>query len=357
MKHYRVESINLSSHNVLHLVVKPKHKRDLIDYTPGQYAALGFKKNGKPSPMRCFSIVSSPNNIGFLEFAIKVEGDFTKSLTKLEINDSVFIHGPFGDFVIDEQFDRNIILLAAGIGVTPFVSMLRYANESKQPNNFTLLYSSQYQSGIALHNEIRSLEAANPKFKAAYFITKGEIDELHDHHALKGRITEERLNKITDGQYNRYSFFICGPGRFIEEMRSILERNGTDDHRIVTEDFVPTNKINEILAPKDKATKITYGLSAATLLFGIAFIMALDLSRAVPKLTAATSNNATTTSQSQTVSPSTSTTNQSSTSNSNDTTSSTNSSSTSGTSSATSQSSPSTQSTQTYYQAPVTSVS
>jgi ferredoxin-NADP reductase len=288
MKQFKVISTKLITSNTLLLSLKPKSRRDVIDYYPGQYAAIGFRYKGRPSPMRSFSIVSSPSNEDILQFATRINGEFTTSLSELESGDSMFVQGPFGNFVIDESQDKNVILIAAGIGITPFMSMIKDASETKLNIPIVLLYSNPSQENVPFYNEITELDRKNPKFKSAFFITNGPADKLADGRILKGRINEERLDQITAGNYQNFTFFICGPKGFTSSMKSILENNNTDPSKIITEEFTPASQVNSIsILPKHSVYRWTYAFTGMTLVLATAFFMAIDLVRAVPKLVSA----------------------------------------------------------------------
>ncbi len=307
MAKYKIKSTRFISRQILLLCIHPKHNRDRIEFVAGQYAAISYRSRGRYSAMRCFSIVSSPNHTDELWFAIRVDGDFTTTLAGQKIGSSILLRGPFGNFVIDDQYDRNVIMLAGGIGVTPFMSMILDSAEIKRPNRLTLLYSNTTQNDVAFKDSLVELERMNDKFKVAFFISNGDIDKLKGTRALRGRITESRLNQLTGENYNRFTFFICGPQGFINGMKNILEQHGTETDRIVTEEFLVAGKLSDSLLPKDQSARMVYFLSAASLTIGTLLIMGMDLVRAVPKLAVAYSTHQTSNISSQTPSASQST--------------------------------------------------
>ncbi len=346
MKLFTIKNTKLIGRNTLLLTLQPQRNRDRLRFYPGQYAAIGYKRRGRPSLMRCFSIVSSPNSTDEVQFATRIRGNFTQALSELEIGDTVFMHGPFGNFVIDEQYDRNIMLMAAGIGITPFMSMLRFATETKLAIPMTLLYTCRSQDDIPFYEELMDLERQNPRLKIAFLVTDGNTSDLKGARALSGRLDEARLGQVTNGQYNRFTYFICGPKPFTEDMQAILESHETDPTRIITEEFTPSSHVNAVSStPRYSISRWTYGLTGVALVLGTVFMMTIDLARAIPRLSNAAASQAATTSQSQ---PVTSTT-------SSPTTSSNSTASNQSPSSTTTQQT-ATQPAQTY-QAPVTSVS
>jgi ferredoxin-NADP reductase len=287
MYSFTVKDTNFITPGTLLLTLKPRRSKDRLPFHPGQYAAIGFKRYGRPSPVRCFSIVSSPNHPEEVQFAMRVVGNFTQSIAALKAGTRVFIRGPFGNFVTDDARDRNIVLLAGGIGVTPFISMIRHATETGSTKTITLLYSCKSQNDIPFYQELLALERLNTRFRVYFFVTGGGVEKLHEARVLTGRIDETRLSQLTKGQYNHFKYFICGPKSFLKAIETTLVRNNTYSDRIVTEEFTPSSKLAATFVPKGSATRWTYGLSAVSLTFGTAFFMFLDLYQTVPKLVSA----------------------------------------------------------------------
>jgi len=301
MHRFNIKSINSIGTDTILLSLQPKNNRQRLDFYPGQYAAIGFKQGIRPSPMRCFSIVSSPNNTDVLQFAIKVLGDFTNSISELKVGSKVFVRGAYGEFVIDENQDRRVILIAGGIGITPFISMIRYATETNSNIPITLLYSCRSQYGIPFYAELMKYEEQNPKFKVIFFITDSGIDRLQNNRAINGRISEMHFRKLTQDQLNEFTYFLCGPRLFMESIKSTLLDLDTDADRIITEDFSASSSDKKLsLLPKQSIAKWTYGLTAVSLAAASFFIMTLDLTRAVPKILSAENTSNKTTSQQQT---------------------------------------------------------
>lgn len=295
MKQYTVTQSQLVNTDTLLLTLRPKHAKDQLLFYPGQYAAIGFKRFGRPSPMRCFSIVSSPNKPQELQFTARIQGNFTRSLSQLEPGDDVFIRGPFGNFVIDEQYDRNVILMAGGIGITPYMSMIRFATEAQLAIPITLLYSYHRQEEIPFFEELRYHEQHNPNFRAIFFVTQGATSTVKGSKVLQGRIDAARLHQLTGGHFGRFTYFLCGPKSFVESMRSMVTTSGADPSRIISEEFSPTSPANAIAAaPQRTIPRWTYALTGASLVLAAGFFMALDVDRALERAALAAPANTTT---------------------------------------------------------------
>lgn len=353
-KYIVVQNEELPS-GVINLTLKPKRKRDVLSFYPGQYACIGFRQVGRPTPMRCFSIVSSPNDQERIQFGIRRQGRFTSSIAQLQPGKAVTVRGPFGDFVVDEQYDRNVVMLAGGIGITPFISTLRYATEVGMSKPITLLYSCRGRDGIPFLDELVALEKRNPRLRVIFFVTDNSIlPRDNDARIVSGRIDEEWVQRITRESFKSSTYFLCGPKGFVDNLQKQLGNRAVDNEHILTESFTQAGSM-PVLGSRFSVQTWTYALTAMVLLLGTGTIMTLDLMRSVPRLVSASTH--ATTSQTPLPTP-TNTTTSTQNSTSTNTNNSANTTTTPSPNSSPSTSSSSTPATPTYqYQAPVTSVS
>lgn len=113
------------SENTIELTFEKPEK---FQYKAGQYTILSLinpKYTDLDLPHRPLSLVSSPYE-NVLKFAMRISNSsFKKSVTAMEIGDEVCIYGPMGDFTIDIKNMQNIVFFAAGIGITPIISILK----------------------------------------------------------------------------------------------------------------------------------------------------------------------------------------------------------------------------------------
>jgi len=284
VKHYRLKNIRHDT-DVLYITLEPKRSRDRLRFYPGQYATLGFKgDSGRLSPMRCFSIVSAPEKPDELQFAMRLGGRFTRSLSELRVGTDMFVQGPFGDFMIDPQYDRNVVLLAGGIGITPFVSMIRSASLTNTSPPITLLHS--YRSGhhIPFYEELQQLEARNTRFQVATFVTSKSMAP-ETPRMFSGKINEHYIQQVVDGKFAGSTYFVCGPQGFMDSVITMLKDHGVSDDRIITESFTQSSKLTT--KQGYSIQKLTYTFASLILIAGIGSIAFLDLSRYVPRYTRA----------------------------------------------------------------------
>ncbi|HEY8998777.1 MAG TPA: FAD-dependent oxidoreductase [Candidatus Saccharimonadales bacterium] len=276
---FTVQSTRINA-GILLLTLTPTSEKDRLRFAPGQYAAISFKRNGRPTPVRCFSIVSSPND-RWLQFAIRILGPFTQAAAQLQPGDKVSVEGPFGDFTLDEEHDEQVVMLAAGIGITPFISMLRYATEEQLAIPITLLFTNRSLKNMPFKEELLALVQANPRLRLYFFVTGSEVDMMPSYDNVRfiaGSITQTYVERLTAGAFQGSTYFICGPKGFMKGMRKELRRNHVDETRVITESFTQATKSLR-LSSKFGIQPLTYGLTAASLVAMTGFIMFLDLSR------------------------------------------------------------------------------
>ena len=213
-------------------------------YLPGQFVMLkmelqeknGFKiLNGKPKvQQRAFSMSSSPTQKGFVETAVKEEenGFVSKYLNRIaELNDPVIISGPYGHFYFSELDSEEIVLLGAGSGITPLISILRYISDKKISTRATLLYSNRSESDTIYYKNLQELEQKNPNIKIVFTMTRQP-----EWQGENGRITLDTVKKFVS-DFSKPIFFICGSPDFSKACKEFLLGGGIQQEKIKTEQW------------------------------------------------------------------------------------------------------------------------
>jgi ferredoxin-NADP reductase len=278
MKKYTLKSLE-NNGDILYVTIVPKEDKDKFSFTPGQYAAIGFKgTSGRSTPMRCFSIVSSANNSSQLSFTIRLGGQFTTALCQQETGSEVFVQGPFGNFNINGFYDKQIVLMAGGIGITPFMSMIRSYSENHDAMPITLLYSYRSGHNIPFQAELEQLSEQNSHFRLYTFVT-GDTNIPNSPKLLSGKMTEKHLRQFIEGVYSNSTYFVCGPKGFSDSTISMLKKHGVSDTRIMSESF--TQSANIKTKNGKSVRRLTYSFSSVILFLGIGFVIYLGISRSI----------------------------------------------------------------------------
>lgn len=251
-----------------------------FDFSPGQYAAVSFYSKFRPTTYRCFSITSSPNQNGFLQFGTRTSGRFTAAMTELSPGEQVNVTGPFGHFILDPDNNQNLYFIAGGIGITPFISMLRYISEYKLANKITLLYSVRNESDIPFKNELSKFENTNRNLSVIYFVS-GANQQITSSRVVSGRINETVLQKFVNRNSTKSAFYVCGPTAFMSSISKMLDNIGIDKTNIYTESFSQGSRVNSNLG-KNWPKKV-YFIAAGLIIFASLFVMLSDLIKQMPK--------------------------------------------------------------------------
>lgn len=284
-----------------------------IDFDPGQYVSVRFKRHGRPTPARCFSVVNTPNGDGMLQLGIRVEGKFTTAFSQLATQSEVYIEGPFGQFFYDPKYDTKSVMVAGGIGITPIYSIINALTQDGITNPTLLLYSCRSQNDVPLARELLELEQNNPHLKVVFVITDGPTDRLAGH-ARSGRITPELIEQAAGGDYESTSFFLCGPQGFMDAVAGTLRSHGTPDWRINMESFIQAHAAHETgVGMAARKLSSVYGVSAIGFVVVMSVIFGTDLWHTAAAASPATpAAQSTSSSNSSTTTPTIDTSNQSS---------------------------------------------
>jgi ferredoxin-NADP reductase len=262
MNKYKVYNVDKRGSYVV-LTLKPETSRDQMVFWAGQYATLSIKRNNHWSPVRCLSFTSISNQAGVLEFAFRVTGDFTRDLASSQTGDDIKVQGPYGDFVLHED-DKSVVLMAGGIGITPFISMLRTTAIDHSDRSVTLLYACRDMSDIPYEEDIRQIVNDNPKIKAYFFLSKlpGE-----NRGYIKGPIDDSHLSSLVGERVNEFDYYICGPEGMMNSMTKVLSGMGVHEDNIWTESFSSSTK---------KSSKV-FGLTPSQVAYTLSFVAFLVL--------------------------------------------------------------------------------
>ncbi len=221
------------NNDVVVLNIAPK-KGEVFSFKPGQYVMLAlYDKKGEIWQKRPFSICSSPLNKDYFQLAIKVHGEFTQKITTLKEGDSVGVSGPNGFFTFNEAKMKEVVFLAGGIGITPFMSAIYYISEKNLPNKVTLLYSNKTKEDILFFEKLKSISQKHKNIKVIFTLTDNFPNSWEYE---KERIDKTMLKKYCFPFGEKY-FSLCGPLKFMESIASQLKEYGISEDHIKMERF------------------------------------------------------------------------------------------------------------------------
>jgi ferredoxin-NADP reductase len=210
----------------------PKERR--ICAKPGQFLTLQWTIDGQ-RVARSYTISSSPIHENYVEITPK---RMENGCVSVFLNDRakpglrVEASGPYGNFYFDKALHKSIILIAAGSGITPMISMLRYIDDLKLSTPVTLLYCVRTAADIIFQNELARLGSSLTNFN--YRVCLSRPDPTWK--GPSGRLTGEFVSQHVIDQ-DSPTFFLCGPKGFMDNARQVLSTLGVSQDRILQESF------------------------------------------------------------------------------------------------------------------------
>lgn len=209
-----------------------------FEFIPGQYNrwTLPITATDGRGSSRFFTISSSPLEKEILTVTTKIiQSDFKKALLNLKENDEIKIFGPMGNFILDETNTKPRVLIAGGIGITPYHSMITYAAAKNLTIQLTLFVSFSVPEEMVFYENLKKLEEQHPNIKIIYTITKLEESQTQ-WDGEKGRISQEIIKKYVSDIPNAL-FYVVGPPPMQEATTKLLKDMQIAEDNILTEAF------------------------------------------------------------------------------------------------------------------------
>jgi len=207
---------------------RPGQALDVILVGPGVDA-------GSADGRHAFSIVSAPHEDEIVVTTRMRDSTFKKALGSLPIGGTVQVDGLFGSLTMHKKVERAGVMVAGGIGVTPFMSILRHAAEQHSVQPLVLLYSNRRPEDTAFLAELQSLEKKNPHFKLVATMT--DMDKSGEPWSgATGFIDAAFIQQAVKGLPSPV-FYVSGPPAMVEAMRHTLEQAGIDEDDVRSEEF------------------------------------------------------------------------------------------------------------------------
>ena len=210
----------------------PKERR--FGAKPGQFLTFQWTVDGQ-RVSRSYTISSSPIHRDYVEITPKRTDNgwvsiFLNELAKPGLR--VEASGPHGRFYFDETLHRSIVLIAAGSGITPMISMLRYIDDLRLSTPVTLLYCVRTASDIIFQRELARLGSSLPNFNYEVCLSRPDPNWKGHSGRLSGKFVSQHVMDLDSP-----TFFLCGPKGFMDSARNVLSSLGVGPDRILEESF------------------------------------------------------------------------------------------------------------------------
>lgn len=197
----------------------------------GQFVSLKLNINGE-EVRRDYSICTDSAEASSFGIGVKrVDGGLVSNFVndEFKVGDTIQVSEPQGRFTYDSP-TKQLVLIAAGSGITPILSILKQALRDNSTEQIQLIYSSKSAEKCMFINEVLEIaEKHNNKLQVTFFFSrdKKEVGGGNNVSYREGRIHESFIQKQLEGNvFDQYAnYFICGPEDLILRSQKFLEKN------------------------------------------------------------------------------------------------------------------------------------
>lgn len=206
---------------------------DFYPYQPGQYALVSIADS--PETLRAYTLSSSPGLSRFITLTVRRldNGLGSRWLTQdIRPGDNLWLSDPQGDFTCADAVNERYLMLAAGCGVTPIMSMCRWLLANRPLTDLRVIFNVRNPQQVIFADEWRELVRRYP--------ARLQLTLMAEEHAtpglLAGRLTLERLQTLAPDIAGR-TVMTCGPAPYMAQVERFCRQCGVPATRFFKEQF------------------------------------------------------------------------------------------------------------------------
>jgi ferredoxin-NADP reductase/MOSC domain-containing protein YiiM/ferredoxin len=234
----KVTAVDHDSADVLSLTLESADGQPLPAALAGQYVVLRLRPAAGGSPLfRSYSLSGGLSTDRY-RISVKVEPDGTGGMylrDHVRVGDTLDVSAPRGSFIL-QSGERPIVLVSAGIGATPVLAMLHALAASGSTRQTFWLHGARDRQHDAFAAEVRSLMHALPRGRSFVCYSRpGSADRMGEDFDVSGHLSRAVLDTV--GVPRDADVYLCGPTRFMADMKEALAAAGPAPERIHEEIF------------------------------------------------------------------------------------------------------------------------
>ena len=220
--------------------------QSLCEPRPGQFVTVQMKGVDGSSITRCWSLSAYDRGSSEYRLSVRRQGGIGSNwLHQASVGSALRLRAPAGEFVLDTGGYRPIVLIAAGIGITPLLAML-HAHSGRGPTAAPvyLIYGARTPAHVAFRSELDSLAAAHPNVNVHYVYSGSDAGGRPP-----GRITPQLVQSLLSElhvmlgdrriplPWYETDTYLCGPGTFCTQLKEAFVAMGANPDHIFYELF------------------------------------------------------------------------------------------------------------------------
>jgi len=233
-----VTAIDQESADVLSLTMRSSNSEPLTKAMPGQYVVVRLQPAaGGPPLFRSYSL-SGPLSTERYRISVKIEpngvaGTYLRE--QVRVGDTLDVSSPRGSFVL-QSGERPVVLLSAGIGATPVLAMLHSLAAERSTKQILWLHAARDREHHPFAAEVRRLMLALTHGRRYVCYSRpGSHDHLGEDFDATGHLSRSVFDDA--GVSPDADVYLCGPNRFMADMKNALSMLGVAPERIHVEIF------------------------------------------------------------------------------------------------------------------------
>ncbi|MDD5541575.1 MAG: FAD-dependent oxidoreductase [Acidobacteriia bacterium] len=209
-----------------------------FEFKPGQYVdiiLINPPEKDDEGISRSLSLASAPFEKDLMVATRLRDTAFKRVLRSMPVGSEVEIEGPYGSFTLHSNTSRAGVMIAGGIGITPFRSMLQQVAHAPLPHRLVLIYSNRRPEDAAFLEELENLSSRAPQIKFLGTMTAMDKSE-RPWGGARGYIDSTLISNAAKDLLSPI-YYVVGPPAMVSAMHQTLQGMGIQDDDIRTEEF------------------------------------------------------------------------------------------------------------------------
>lgn len=245
----------LEAQNIYSFYLKPSGDKKITDFQPGQHVNVRLSLPGLSGTLtRPYTLSSAPGQSHY-RITVKWEGGHSRSglassflHDHVHPGDTLWISEPQGTFVLPKTSRRPVVLISAGVGITPMLSMIETIALEHNPRTVWVFHGSKNKEVQPMGQRLKTLAGEHENIRVSIHHSQpSDSDVVGIDYDRIGRIDLDFLKRsLPDLDAD---FYLCGPSAFIQTLSDGLRFHGVPDSGIAYEYFgaVPTNVLSKTI--------------------------------------------------------------------------------------------------------------
>jgi ferredoxin-NADP reductase len=228
----RVVAVREETHDVKTILFEPNGR--FGTFQPGSYVTVHVSIGGQPA-QRAYSISSAPGDEGLVAITVKrVPGGVVSNhlSNEVAVGQVLELSLPQGHFTLGAAVPSRLLMISAGSGITPVMSMLRHLLQRSSTAEITFLHFARTPRDVIFARELEQIAARAANVRVVVAVEEGEDGWA----GLTGRFSESLIESVAP-DFRTAHTYLCGPSGFMKSVLSTFERAGADLSKLRYERF------------------------------------------------------------------------------------------------------------------------